>query len=102
MCPGHELTPLECLPVAPAQLPDVTQSAHLAHKASRPDQMECEMQEQILGTEHQRVHRLDLDRARPLPEVLDRDASSGWPPIYGTMRTEDVIADVEQHQSLRV
>ena len=64
--------------------------------------MERQIQEQILGAEHQRGHRLDLGRSRPLPEVCDRNAPRAMQPVGGDTRTEDVMAYVEQSQSLGV
>src|SRR5215468_10788355 len=63
--------------------------------------MEREVQEQILKAEHQRSDRIDLDRARPLPEVVDRDARSRWRPVCRITRAENVMTDVKQRETLR-
>ena len=59
------------------------------------------MEEEVLGAEHQRGHRLDLGGSGPFPEVLDRDAEGRLRPICGASRAADVIADVEQREALR-
>ena len=67
----------------------------MAHEATRLRQLERQVQKQILGAQHQRGHRLDLDRVRPRPELFDRHVLGCGPP------GGEMIVDVEGSEALR-
>jgi hypothetical protein len=66
----------------------------MAHESAGKRNIEGDVQEKVLGAEHQCGHRLDLGGLGPLPEILDPDMT-GWQPVCRT----DVRAYVEHRHA---
>src|ERR1700756_3521198 len=70
----------------------------MAHESAGKRKIEGDVQEKVLGAEHECGHRLDLGGSRPLPEILDRDVC-GWQPVCRTTKGQDARGYVGQRHA---
>src|SRR2546423_291824 len=69
----------------------------MADESAAKRKIECDVQEKVLGAEHECGHRLNLGGSRLPPEIVDRNVS-GWQPVCGT-KVQEVRAYVEQRHA---